>query len=159
VFFEDVSIGSSHWTEHESVSERGIVAFGREWDPQPFHVDPLAAKESPFGGLIASGLQTVLISYRLFDRLQLLGEQAIAGLGYEGITFASPVRPGDILRVRVAVATKRPTRNPARGVVTFLLSTQNQDSREVLRMSLSILAATRTPENNPNPSILRKVQQ
>ena len=125
------------------MTEDAIVRFGLEWDMQPFHVDAEAAKSSMFGTLIASGLHTVVITYRLYDQLDLLGGTGLAGLGYKDIRFLKPVRPGDTLRVRVTVEELKASSRSDRGIATIRLQTRNQDSVEVLSMSVSILVACR----------------
>ena len=76
-------------------SRREIVAFGREWDPQPFHVDPETAKESVFGGLIASGGHTVVIWVRLYVEALVLGGGGMGSPGIDELRWHAPVRPGD----------------------------------------------------------------
>ncbi|MGH9010068.1 MAG: MaoC family dehydratase [Acidimicrobiia bacterium] len=96
------------------LTEDAIIAFARQWDPQPFHVDPVAAKESIYGGLIASGWQTALLTMRvqvdsLLSRMDTQGSP-----GVENIRFRKPVRAGESLRARYTVlvaepSAKRPT--------------------------------------------------
>lgn len=143
-YFEDLREGEQHHTRGLTVTEDAIVRFGLEWDMQPFHVDAEAAKSSMFGTLIASGLHTVVITYRLYDQLGLLGGTGLAGLGYNDIRFLKPVRPGDTLRVRVTVEELKASNRPDRGIATIRLQTRNQDGVEVLSMSVSILVACRS---------------
>src|ERR1044072_1011996 len=93
-------------------SEDEIIAFARQYDPQPFHTDPEAAKETIYGGLIASGWQTPLLTMRLMVD-ELLSKTAAQGSpGVENIRFLKPVRAGDRLRGRYTVLRAEPSRNP-----------------------------------------------
>ncbi len=80
-----------------------IVSYGKEFDPQTFHVDPVAAAEGPFGGLIASGWQTAALTMRLLVENYLSAEASLGGAGPDEIRWPYPVRPGDTLRVRATV--------------------------------------------------------
>ncbi|MCA1847244.1 MAG: dehydratase [Actinobacteria bacterium] len=91
-----------------------MIAFARQWDPQPFHTDPVAAKESIYGGLIASGWQTALRTMRLQVDKLLNDTDAQGSPGVENIRFRRPVRAGDRLSARWTVlvaepSAKRPT--------------------------------------------------
>jgi acyl dehydratase len=99
------------------LSEDEIIAFARQYDPQPFHVDPVAAKETIYGGLIASGWQTALLTMRLMVD-KLLNQTAAQGSpGVENIRFLKPVRAGDRLRARYTVLAANPSKNPTRGKI------------------------------------------
>jgi acyl dehydratase len=100
------------------LSEDEIIAFGRQWDPQPFHTDPVAAKESIYGGLIASGWHTALLTMRLLVDSLLNNTAAQGSPGVENIRFLKPVRAGARLNARytVLVAAASATR-PTRGKI------------------------------------------
>jgi acyl dehydratase len=96
------------------LTEEQIMAFAREWDPQSFHIDPVAAKESIYGGLIASGWQTALLTMRLQVDSLLNKMDTHGSPGVENIRFRKPVRAGDRLQARYTVlaaepSAKRPT--------------------------------------------------
>jgi acyl dehydratase len=101
-----------------ALSEDEIIAFARQYDPQPFHVDPAAAKDTIYGGLIASGWQTALLTMRLMVD-KLLNQTAAQGSpGVENIRFLKPVRAGDRLRARYTVLRAEPSaKNPTRGKI------------------------------------------
>ena len=115
LYFEDFTQGQViELGALSPLSEEEIIAFAREWDPQPFHVDPVAAKESIYGGLIASGWQTALRTMRLQVDNLLSGTDTHGSPGVENIRFRKPVRAGDRLRARYTVlvaepSAKRPT--------------------------------------------------
>lgn len=122
-----------------TISEAEIMEFARQYDPQLFHTDPEAAKSSTFGGLIASGWQTVALTMRqLIDNV--FGETA--GLGSPGVDelrWLLPVRPGDTLSIRMSVLEARPSRSkPDRGLMRFRVEAENQDG--ALAMTLVGLA-------------------
>jgi len=91
------------------LTEEEIIAFAREWDPQPFHVDPAAATASIYGGLIASGWQTALRTMRLQVERLLNDTDAQGSPGVENIRFRKPVRPGDRLSARWTVLVAEPS--------------------------------------------------
>ena len=97
LYFEDFPVGAVYELGSRSLSQDQIVAFARDYDPQPFHIDPVAAKSSAFGTLIASGWQTVGVFMSLLVR-SMLGDSASMGSpGVEGIQWLKPVKPGDRL--------------------------------------------------------------
>jgi acyl dehydratase len=143
LFFEELEQGARFQSPGVTVTEESVIRFALEWDMQPFHVDKEAAKSSIFGSLIASGLQTILLTYRLYFQLGVLDGTALAGLGIDHVRFRHPVRPGDTIRVNAEVTELRPTRQPDRGVIVWNLEAVNQDAEIVLTMTLSALIARR----------------
>ena len=98
LYFEDFTEGQMiDLGRTAPLSEEEIIGFARQWDPQPFHVDPVAAKESIYGGLIASGWQTALLSMRLLVDSVLSHTDAHGSPGVENVRFRKPVRPGEPL--------------------------------------------------------------
>ena len=115
LYFEDFSEGQViELGTIPSLTEEEIITFARQWDPQPFHTDPEAAKESIYGGLIASGWQTALLTMRLQVDSLLSKMDTHGSPGVENIRFRKPVRAGDRLQARYTVlvaepSAKRPT--------------------------------------------------
>ena len=140
-YFEELEVGASYRTARVSITEEAIIRFGFEWDPQPFHIDRIAAAESMFGGLIGSGLHTMLLSYKLYFDHGLLRQTALAGLGFDEIRFQKPLRPGDTIQVTITIAGKRMTSKPGRGVTRLHLETVNQDGETILSMYLTPIVA------------------
>ncbi len=100
------------------LTEEEIIAFARQWDPQPFHVDPVAARESIYGGLIASGWQTAMRTMRLQVESLLNRTDAQGSPGVENIRFRKPVRAGDRLSARYTVLVAEPSaRRPTLGKI------------------------------------------
>ena len=133
--FEDFAAGQVYELGRRTVTEVEIVDFARQWDPQPFHVDPEAAKESVFGGLIASGWQTGAIWMRMYVDT-MLGSAARGSPGIEELRWLAPVRPGDTLTGRLTVleATPSATR-PDRGTIRIRAEMVNQDGVTVMAMT------------------------
>ena len=115
LYFEDFAAGQViELGTIPSLTEEEIITFARQWDPQPFHTDPEAAKESIYGGLIASGWQTALLTMRLQVDSLLSKMDTHGSPGVENIRFRTPVRAGDRLQARYTVlvaepSAKRPT--------------------------------------------------
>jgi len=134
-YFEDFKVGDVTEVGPVSVSEEEIVEFATRFDPQPFHVDPEAAKASPFGGLIASGWHTTALFMGMFVRGILLDSASMGSPGVEEIRWTAPVRPGDRLTGRVTVTNVQPSeKTPGRRTVFTTSEVFNQDGTLVLRM-------------------------
>ena len=133
--WEDFTVGRVFEHGARSLSEEDIVRFAREWDPQRYHVDPQAAKHTPFGGLIASGWQSCGVLMRLMCDAYLNQSSCIGSPGIDEIRFLKPVRPGDALRFRSTVLESTPSRSkPERGSVQFRWELLNQNGDVVLSM-------------------------
>jgi acyl dehydratase len=133
-YFEDYTPGLVIDCGSFSLSETDIIAFAKEYDPQPFHTDP--SFDSPFGGLIASGWHTIsLVMRQLVDNF-VDGETSLGAAGVDEVRWPRPVRPGDTLRVRATVLEcRRSASKPDRGIVRTLIEAFNQDGDQVLRMT------------------------
>ncbi len=151
-YFDDFSAGEVIELGSVEVTEREIIEFAREFDPQSFHVDPTAAKDSPFGGLIASGWHTCAMYMRLMVDGMLADSSSQGSPGMEELRWLAPVRPGDMLAARYTVLeVKRSATKPHRGTVTFRSEMLNQDGEVVLRMMGRGLYGTRDAADVPNP--------
>ncbi len=134
-YWEDFEPGQVVELGSVSVTEDEIVAFARQFDPQPFHVDPEAAKESVFGGLIASGWHTGALWMRLYVDSLLDRAAGMGSPGIEELRWLAPVRPGDTLAGRLTVLETTPSeRRPDRGTVRIRGELVNQDGVTVLSM-------------------------
>jgi acyl dehydratase len=133
--FEDFEPGRVFELGTREVTEEEIVAFARAWDPQPFHVDPEAAQESIFGGLIASGWHTGAMWMRLYVDSLLVGAASMGSPGIEELRWLAPVRPGDTLEGRLTVLDATPSeRRPDRGTIRIRGEMINQDGVIVMSM-------------------------
>ena len=131
-YFEDVRTGESDTLGSHTFTEAEIIAFAKKYDPQPFHTDPEAARATVYGGLIASGMQTIGIAFKLFMQTGALAACSLGSPGLDEVRWKAPVRPGDVLRVVAEVLESRPSSSkPDRGIVRILFSTLNQRGETV----------------------------
>jgi acyl dehydratase len=134
-WFEDFAPGWTFENGPRTLGASEIVAFAREWDPQRFHTDEALARETPFGGLIASGWHTAGVAMRLMCDGYLLESSCVGSPGIDELRFLQPVRPGDALRFRSTVLEAAPSKTkPNRGTVTFRWEVINQRGEVVLSM-------------------------
>jgi len=132
-YFEDYPVGAVYDFDGKiAVGEEDIIAFARQFDPQPFHTDPAYAKQSEFGGIIASGWHTAGIMMRLYADQYLSKVASLASPGGDELRWLRPVRPGDVLSLRVTVLEANRSRSkPDRGIVRSFAEVLNQ-RREVV---------------------------
>jgi acyl dehydratase len=117
-YFEDFAVGDVYELGSRALTQDQIIAFAREYDPQPFHVDPEAAKRSPFGTLIASGWQTVGVFMSLLVNGLIKDTASMGSPGIEGIQWLKPVKPGDVLTGRIRILEATPSKSrPDRGIL------------------------------------------
>jgi acyl dehydratase len=135
LYFEDFEPGRVYELGSHTVTEDEIVAFGRAWDPQPFHVDPEAARTSPFGGLIASGWHTGSLWMRLYVDSILGAAASMGSPGIEELRWLAPVRPGDRLTARLTVLEATPSaRHAGRGTIRSRGEMVNHEGVTVMSM-------------------------
>lgn len=143
-YYEDIMVGEPVTLGEVSVTEEEIIEFGKRYDPQPFHVDPDAAAQSPFGGVVASGWQTAALCMRVLVDEYLQETAAMGALGLDELRWETPLRPGDTLTVRSEILEKRVSEtDPGRGVVRSELTAENQSGAEVIRWIAVVLVARR----------------
>ena len=151
VCFEDLPKGTVIDLGSYEVTEDDIVDFGKRWDPQVFHIDPVAAVDSPFGGLIASGWHTVSIWCRLWIDTVMLNADSRGSPGMEQIRWWRPVRPGDVLRGSVEILDAWPSgRDPTRGTVVMGCEMRNQNDEVVMTTRGRGMLGRREPEAPPS---------
>ena len=144
LYFEDFEPGEVFELGERTLSREEIIAFAREYDPQPFHVDEVAAEGSAFGGLIASGWHTGSVFMRLYADALLSRAAAMGSPGVEELRWLKPVRPGDTLTARVTVLGTTPSaRDPKRGTVHLFAEVDNQRGETVITMKARGLFARR----------------
>ena len=135
-YFEDFVVGRVFEGGTRRLSEADIVDFAREYDPQYFHTDPEAAKQSQFGGLIASGWQTVSICMRLMCDAYVLESSSMGSPGVDEVRWVKPVYPGDTLRMSATVIAAKPSSSkPDRGTATVRWDMFNQKNERVMHMT------------------------
>jgi acyl dehydratase len=131
LYLDDLTVGRQFATRTVTLTLEGCKAFAIEFDPQPFHLDEAAARESVFGRIAASGWYTAALSMRLLVEGELTIAGGLIGLGGE-MTWPRPVYPGDTLRVETEVLNVRASKSkPDRGIVTVRNQTLNQRGEPV----------------------------
>jgi acyl dehydratase len=144
-YFEDYEVGSSAEFGAIEVSAEEIVGFAERYDPQPFHLAG-ASESSPYGGLIASGWHTASMAMRVMVDHVVDGETSLGSPGLGPIRWLRPVRPGDVLRVRVRVLGARPSASkPDRGTITYEVDALNQHDEVVMHIDDWIAIVRRRP--------------
>jgi acyl dehydratase len=143
LFLDDLHVGQRLLSGQHAIDEEQIKAFAKQFDPQPFHLDAEAAKDTLFGGLVASGWHTAAITMRLLVESGLPLAGGLIGAGAE-ITWPKPTRPGDILQVESEILELRPSRShPDRGIATIRNETCNQVG-EVVQVLIAKLIVPRS---------------
>lgn len=131
-YFEDYAVGQIYQSGRHCVDKDQIIAFAKQFDPQPYHLDEEAAKKSPFKGLAASGWHTAAITMRLLVDGEFKPAGGILGVGFDQLSWPRPVRPGDELRVTSEVLEVRPSKSRAdRGMIRVQNTTLNQNDEPV----------------------------
>lgn len=135
LYFEDFAVGDSRTLGSHTFTESEIIEFATEYDPQRFHVDPKAAAESIYGGLIASGWHTGSVCMRLLVEDLLADVASMGARGVDEFRWHRPVRPGDTLTAHGEVVDMRASESdPRRGYVDYKCTMENQDGDVVLSM-------------------------
>ena len=150
-YFDDFAVGEQFVSRGVTLSEAAILDFALKYDPQRFHLDVEAAKETPYGGLIASGFQTLVLAFRVFLQLGDFDHASVGSPGMDELRWLAPVRPGDTVRTFAEVLEKTPSRSkPDRGslVVAFRVLTQRDETVMTFRTTVILL---RRPATAPAP--------
>ncbi len=125
-YLDDLVVGEVRESSTREITLEELLEFARRYDPQYFHADPAAARDSRFGGIIASGIHSAAL-WRALDH-EISGDiHWICGVAWEDVRWPNPVRAGDRLRARSECLAKRPSRSdPGRGVVEYRYTLLNQ---------------------------------
>jgi acyl dehydratase len=144
LYLDDLAVGQRFTSATHQLDAAQIVAFARQFDPQPFHLDDAAARGTMFGGLAASGWHTAAITMRLTVEGGLPLAGGFIGAGGE-IGWPTPARPGDVLQVHSEIVEVRPSRSkPDRGIVRFRSETRTHRG-DVVQVFLGTLIVPRRP--------------
>lgn len=144
--YEDAKVGEVETAGSYTVTEDEIIEFAEQYDPQPFHVDPEAATESPFGSLIASGWHTGAITMRLLVTGIFGPEGSLGSPGVESLRWPNPLLPGETVSIETVVENKRPLESdPTRGLLETHTKTLADDETVVMEMD-SIVFVRRNPD-------------
>ena len=145
-YLEDFAVGQTFTSGRLTVDRERIKSFAAEFDPQPFHLDEEAARDTIFQGLAASGWHTAALTMRLLVEGELKPAGGIIGAGFEEFRWPRPVRPGDELHVESEVLEVRPSKSrPSKGLIKVRTTTLNQDG-EAVQVSVGTLVVPRRPK-------------
>ena len=131
LFWEDFPVGQVREFGHHEVSRDAVLAFARQFDPQPFHLDEAAAENTAFKGLAASGWHTAAIAMNLAVQVRPFGPHPLLGLGVDDLRWMKPVRPGDTLHLEGEVVELVPSRTKPQGIVRIKWTAYNQHGEAV----------------------------
>jgi acyl dehydratase len=149
LFFEDFPVGASGECGPRAITREEIVAFAREFDPQPFHLDEEAAKGTFVGELIASGWQTCALMMRIMFEGIIHETSSMGAPGIEEVKWLKPVRPGDRLTAHWRVLDTRTSRSrPEMGFVRLRILLVNQRGENVYEQLFSMMAGRRDPASS-----------
>jgi acyl dehydratase len=145
-YYEDIEPGDTEEYGGREVEKQEMVEFAEKYDPQPFHVDEEAARESFFGGLVASGWFTASVVMRMTVDHHLGDWASMGALGVGDLRWHRPVYPGDTLSVRTEVTEKEP-RDEKTGIVRYDKEVLNQNDEVVMSMEPMVLFERRSDGN------------
>jgi acyl dehydratase len=131
-YLEDFAVGQTFGSGRLRVDKDQIKAFAAEFDPQPFHLDEEAARDTIFRGLAASGWHTAALTMRLLVESEIEPAGGIVGAGFDEFRWPRPVRPGDELHIESEVLEVRPSRSRSnQGLIKVRTTTLNQNDEAV----------------------------
>jgi len=143
-YLEDLQPGQTFESPRHTITQDAIVAFAREYDPQPFHVDPEAAKSSFFGKLIASGWHTAALTVMMLNEAGMELAGGIIGAGIEDMRWPSPLEPGNTVHVQIEILeTRRSRSRPEIGIVRMRARTLRDDGTAVQEMTGNLIVPVR----------------
>jgi acyl dehydratase len=143
-YFEEFTLGSEIVSGGQTLTLESMIAFATLYDPQSFHIDVEAAAKSPYGGLIASGFQTLAVGFRLFLDTGVMAGTSLGSNAVDELRWLKPVRPGDTLHTISRVIDARPSvSKPDRGIVRASFRVLNQRDEDVLTFLTTVFVARR----------------
>ncbi len=146
LYFEDFHVGRRFVTRGVTLSEAEIIDFAFKHDPQPFHIDKVAAAESQYGGLIASGFHTLSAAFRMVIQQNIFTACSMGSPGMDELRWLKPVYPGDTLHVELEVAEATPSSSrPDRGRVRIAYTIKNQNDEAVMTFTAQQIFKRRPP--------------
>ena len=147
LYYDDFTVGETYECDDVKITKDEIIEFSQRYDPLPFHTDDEAASETPFDGIIASGLQTLALSQREIVKSFYRNGRILGSVGFDEVLFPNPVRPGDTLSTSLEVIKKRPSNSdPSRGLVKLKRTVINQHDAVVLQAVNNVLFERRGEE-------------
>jgi acyl dehydratase len=151
-YFEDFAAGDRFVSPGKTLSEAEMLDFAFRFDPQPIHLDVEAARESPYGGLIASGFHTMVVGFRMLWQTGVFNACSLGSPGIDEVRWLKPVRPGDTLHTEAEVLEARPSSSkPDRGVCRVKYTVVNQTGEAVMTMTAVQILARRPTSSAEGP--------
>lgn len=153
-YFEDFAVGQTFGSGRLIIDKERIQSFAAEFDPQPFHLDEAAAKDTFFRGLAASGWHTAAATMRLLVESDLKPAGGIVGASFDELRWTRPVRPGDELHLQTEVLEVRRSKSrPGQGSIKARTTTLNQNGEAVQVLVANLVVPCNTLMHNPGNSI------
>jgi acyl dehydratase len=145
-FWEDFLSGQVIEYGPRFVTREEIVAFGKEFDPQPFHLSEDAARGTMLGELCASGWHSCCILMRMMADGFVLNSSSMGAPGIDEVKWLKPIRPGDELTLRaIVLATRASNSRPDMGFVNALLELTNARGEKVMTLTAPLMFGRRKP--------------
>ena len=130
-WFDDLKLGMRFTSGEATITKEDILRFAADFDPQPFHLDEVAAENTAFKGLAASGWHTAAVAMNLAVKVRPFGPHPLLGAGVDDLRWMKPVRPGDTLHLEGEVVELVPSRTKPQGVVRIKWTAYNQNGEAV----------------------------
>lgn len=144
ILIDDFEIDKAYESPPHTITKEEAIDFARRYDPQYFHLDEAAAKESAFGGLVCGGFQTAALAWALALKSGMFDDCPLAGIGIESLGWHHPVKPGDTVRCRFTLISWRPSQSkPGAAVSRMRYEVINDDDQTVLSMVMLQLVRCR----------------
>jgi len=149
LYLEDLSVGQKFYAGPITVTQEEIIAFAKQYDPQDFHTDPVKAKNTAFGELVASGWHTAAMTMRMITDATPKMEGGMIGRAIEKMGWPRPVRPGDVLSLEMQVLeTRTSEKSTSRGTMRTKNTVTNQNGKPVLEMEAVVFVPRRTKSSS-----------
>lgn len=145
IYWEDFEVGRTVPLGAKPVTRQEIIAFATEFDPQPFHLDEAAARDTPLGGLAASGWHSCAMLMRMICDGFLVNSSSLGSPGLDEVKWLAPVRPGDVLEARYTCLESRPSGSrPNVGICRLHYEVLNQHGQAVMTWDCTQLFGRRS---------------
>jgi len=148
-YYEDFLVGARFELGEHTFDQDDMIAFAEKFDPQPVHLDPQAARRTPYGGLVASGLYTCSVMMGMLTRGLLLDSSALGSTGIDEVRWLKPVHPGDTMTVSLTIEGARLSHSRFdRGVIVMRWDGVNQLGEAVVYVRAKLMFGRRPPQTN-----------
>lgn len=149
-YYEDFLVGAKYELGEHTFDQDDMIAFAERFDPQPVHVDPQAAKHTPYGGLVASGLYTCSVMMGMLTRRVLLDSSSLGSTGIDEVRWLKPIRPGDTIAVSLTIEGARLSHSRYdRGVIVMRWDGVNQHGDATVYVRAKLMFGRRPPLSVP----------